>query len=87
MLEESNIMLDLGTVVVAVGFRRSKFRRSPFLPVFDPILRAENVKGYTSVDELRLNGPAVLEWTEEALEQPVFLTKSRLYPGCDFSSD
>lgn len=39
-------------------------------------LRRGYVKGYTTVDELRYDGPNEIEWTDEALDQPVFLRKS-----------
>lgn len=85
MLEEKSILLCLGTAVMAVAFRRSRPSQStrPSLSDTDAFPQPDAVKGYGSVDE---NGPAILEWDEEALMQPVFLTKSRPSHKHRFSS-
>lgn len=43
----------------------------------DSIHQTDFVKGYESVEELRYDGPAQLEWTDDALEAPVFLARSQ----------
>lgn len=46
------------------------------MPLMALAFRRKLVKGYTSNDQLKYDGPHNIEWKEEAMEERVFLAKS-----------
>lgn len=75
--------MDFGTLLVAIAFRRGKAPNFRWLPFDNSILinllLTGIIKNFKNIEELQYDGPANLQWTEAAQEQPVFLAKSQWF--------